>query len=231
MANTTVYLVTTETGVEQATTMKEVNALLDGKRVTKKAIEAGEVPEVTLAEVMPPTEEFVEAVTKAHEEHTSQEEPVEEDEDTQDSQEEDTEEDAALTDTHEEDNLTEYDEEEVEYPEVGEFDTEKAMKKYIKGLSDSQLLGWCELEGAEFKASEHEAINRMRMAMAIKAIHFPNTKPKASKKSKSKYAKWTTEELVAMALENDVEVPDDKGDMRICRMYTIMALKKAGLLD
>lgn len=119
----------------------------------------------------------------------------------------------------------------VEYPEVGDFKDEKAMKKFIKGLSDESLQEWCILEGAEWKANDHQSINRMRMAMAIKAIHFPDTAPKKSKKSKSKYSAYTTEDLVQMALDNDVEVPDDKGDMRICRMYTIMALKKAGIIE
>lgn len=122
-------------------------------------------------------------------------------------------------------------EDQLEYPEVGEFKDEKAMKKYIKKLTDDQLAEWCEIEGAEYKACDHESINRMRMAMAIKAVHFPDTAPKAGKsKKKSKYADYATEDLVQMALDNDVEVPDDKGDMRICRMYTIMALRKAGLL-
>lgn len=119
----------------------------------------------------------------------------------------------------------------TEYPEVGEFKDEKAMKKFIKGLSDESLREWCMLEGAEWKACDHESINRMRMAMAIKALHFPSLAPKKSKKSKSKYSQWETEDLVQMALDNDVEVPDDKGDNRILRMYTIMALRKAGIID
>jgi hypothetical protein len=119
----------------------------------------------------------------------------------------------------------------VEYPEVGDFKDEKAMKKFIKGLSDESLQEWCILEGAEWKANDHQSINRMRMAMAIKAKHFPSTAPKAGKKSKSKYASYSTEDLVTMALDNDVEVPDDKGDSKILRMYTIMALRKAGIIE
>lgn len=118
-----------------------------------------------------------------------------------------------------------------EYPEVGDFKDEKAIKKYIKTLSDKSLEEWCFLEGVTWKHNDHASINRMRMAMAIKAKHFPDTAPKATKKSKSKYADYTTEQLVQMALDNDIEVPDDKGDMRICRMYTIMALRKSGLLE
>lgn len=120
---------------------------------------------------------------------------------------------------------------EQDYPEVGDFKDEKAMKKYIKGLSDASLAEWCNLEGVEWKHNDHESINRMRMAMAIKALHFPTATASKGKKSKSKYASYSTEDLVQMALDNDIEVPDDKGDMRICRMYTIMALRKAGLID
>lgn len=120
---------------------------------------------------------------------------------------------------------------EQDYPEVGDFKDEKAIKKYIKGLSDSSLEEWCNLEGVEWKHSDHQSINRMRMAMAIKALHFKPATASKGKKSKSKYASYSTEDLVSMALENDIEVPDDKGDMRICRMYTIMALRKAGLID
>lgn len=119
----------------------------------------------------------------------------------------------------------------VEYPEVGDFKDEKAMKKFIKGLSDESLEEWCILEGAIWKHNDHQSINRMRMAMAIKAIHFPDTAPKATSKKKSKYGHYSNEELVQMALDNDISVPDDKGDLRIMRMYTIMALKKAGLIE
>lgn len=119
----------------------------------------------------------------------------------------------------------------TEYPEVGDFKDEKAMKKFIKGLSNESLQEWCMLEGAEWKPNDHESINRMRMAMAIKAKHFPQLAKSGGKKSKSKYASYSTEELVSMAMENDVEVPDDKGDTRILRMYTIMALRKAGMID
>jgi hypothetical protein len=149
----------------------------------------------------------------------------------------------ALTNTPDSDSAVDTDNEEeeesvvappvsdVEYPEIGDFKEEKAMKKFIKGLSDQSLYEWCILEGAEWKASDHESINRMRMAMAIKAKHFPGTTGKATKKSKSKYASYSTEDLVQMALDADIEVPDDKGDNRILRMYTIMALRKAGIID
>jgi len=118
----------------------------------------------------------------------------------------------------------------TEYPEVDHFKDEKSMKKYIKGLTNEELAEWCELEGAEYNPNEHVSINRMRMAMAIKAIHFPDTAPKAKSKKKSKYSDYSTEDLVQMALDNDVEIRDDKGDPRILRMYTIMALREAGLI-
>lgn len=120
----------------------------------------------------------------------------------------------------------------VEYPELGSFKDDKELKKFIKQLSDKQVHEWVQLEGLTFKPNEHAAINRMRMAMAIKDAHFPKaTSGSGTGKSKSKYAKFSTEELVSLALENDVEVKDDKGDPRILRMYTIMALRNAGVLD
>lgn len=121
----------------------------------------------------------------------------------------------------------------VEYPEIGStaVKDEKAFKKYVKKLSDAQVFDWCELEGATWKrCPEQPPIDRMRAVMALKAKHFPHTAPKASSKSKSKYADYKTEDLVQMALDNDITVRDDKGDERILRMYTIMALREAGLL-
>ena len=160
--------------------------------------------------------------------------------DTDDSQEEDTDEVLTTTDedtdedtevstnTHEEDTQ----DSDIEYPEVGYFEDEKAIKKYIKKLSNDELQEWCELEGATWKPNDHESINRMRMAMAIKAVHFPELAvSKGKSKKKSKYGDYTTEQLVEMAMDNDVAVPDDKGDLRICRMYTIMALRKAGVIE
>lgn len=119
----------------------------------------------------------------------------------------------------------------AEFPEVGSFKDEAAMKKYVKNVSDADIAEWCVLEGLEVKPTDHDSIRRMRGIMALKALHFPSTAPKGAKKSKSKYGAYTIETLVQMALDNDVEVPDDRGDARILRMYTIMALKKAGLLE
>lgn len=118
----------------------------------------------------------------------------------------------------------------TEYPEVGAFDDVKAFKKYLKKLTNDQLTEWCELEGATWNFNEHESINRMRMAMAIKAKHFPDTAPKGGTKSKSKYSDYTTEELLEIAINHSVDVKDAKGDARILRMYTIVALRDAGLL-
>lgn len=115
----------------------------------------------------------------------------------------------------------------VVYPEKGYFKTEKDIKKYYKQLSEEQLDEWLEIEGLEYKPNDNEGINRMRKCMAILNFHFP----KESKgKKKSPYAKYSTEELIEMALDNNIEVQDAKGDLRILRMYAIVALKKAGIL-
>jgi hypothetical protein len=108
------------------------------------------------------------------------------------------------------------------FPEKGGFQDEKAMKKHIKGLSDAQLVEWMELEGLTHNPAEHEAINRMRMAMAIKELHFPS-EPKA-KKSDSPYKQYSTETLIQMVVDGDVPVEPTE-DMRIMRMRCIMALR------
>lgn len=113
------------------------------------------------------------------------------------------------------------------YPEKGYFEDKKDLQKFYKYLSDEQLLEWVELEGLEFKATDSESINRMRMAMAILYHWFP--KAPASKK-KSKYADYTNEMLLEMAIQNDVvfEVCDDE---RILRMRAIMALRAAKVIE
>jgi hypothetical protein len=63
--------------------------------------------------------------------------------------------------------------------------------------------------------------------MAITNYHFPKT---TTTTKKSKYADYTTEQLVEMCAEHDVAVKDDKGDMRILRMYCIVALREAGVI-
>jgi hypothetical protein len=117
----------------------------------------------------------------------------------------------------------------IEYPEVGAFADKKAMKKYVKKLSLEQVFDWCDLEGVMFNPCDHEAINRMRAIMAMTDKHFPATAP-ATTKSKSKYADMSTEALVALAATKKVAVKDAKGNVKIQRMYTIMALKEAGHL-
>ena len=121
------------------------------------------------------------------------------------------------------------------YPEVGQFDKDEAgMKKYIKALSNEQLQEWCELEGATWNPHDNVSINRMRMAMAIKAKHFPHLSAgtgNGTKKSKAKYGHLSNEDLAKMCLDGDVEVRDAKGDARIERMYMIMDLRKAGVIE
>lgn len=117
-----------------------------------------------------------------------------------------------------------------EYPEVGFFKEKKQLQKFYKQLTDEQLNDWIELEGLVYKESDNEPINRMRKCMAILNLHFPKTSTGSTKK-KSKYADFSTEQLLEMALDNDVEVKEAKGDERILRMYAIMALRNAGLLE
>ena len=228
-------------GEEKVSTLAEVAKILGVSRVAKKDVEEGkydvviEEAAVSLAD----TEEVVEEVVAEEEdilegvevvEDEEEEEAAEEaEEPTAEEEPEEDWEEGYPVDTAEEEE--EEEDGEIEYPEVGDFEDEKAIKKYIKGLTDEQLQAWCELEGAEWVENEHRNINRMRMAMAIKAVHFPELAKKPSSKKKSKYAEYTTEELVEMAIDNNVEVRDDKGNERILRMYTIIALREAGLLD
>ena len=118
--------------------------------------------------------------------------------------------------------------EENGYPEVGYFTEKKDLQKFYKQLDDSVLEDWISIEGLEFKPCEDsEPINRMRMCMAILYKHFP--KEHSEGKKKSKYAQYTTESLIQMAIDNDVAVePTD--DMKIMRMRTIMALRTAKLI-
>lgn len=118
-----------------------------------------------------------------------------------------------------------------EYPEVGAFTEKKQLQKFYKQLTDEQLNDWIELEGLTYKESDNEPINRMRKCMAILDLHFPKENTGSSKK-KSKYASFTTEQLLELALDNNVEVKEAKGnDERILRMYTIMALRNAGVIE
>ena len=248
--NTQVYSVTVEGTTSEVSTLKAVKELTGNKGITTKAVMAGEVDGVILLE-----SSTLEASATTTEEPTFTTELVEPTPEALDilSKEFDNleiihvgdaptlaltnteEEPTVLTNTEDEEPTDDVDapsDNQLEYPEVGTFDTEKAIKKYIKGLSNDELAEWVELEGVTYTANDHESINRMRQAMAIKALHFPQlAKTSGSTKKKAKYADYTTEALVEMAIENDIEVRDDKGDMRILRMYTIMALKTAGLIS
>jgi len=116
---------------------------------------------------------------------------------------------------------------EIEYPEVGHFESVEDIKKFYKRLSMEQITEWADIEGLEWKTNDNPGINRMRACMAISNHHFPK---KSGSKKKAKYGHLTTEELLEMAIDNDIEVRDGKGNENILRMYTIMALKQAGIL-
>lgn len=113
------------------------------------------------------------------------------------------------------------------YPELGHFTDQKDLQKFYKHLTDEQLLEWVELEGLEFKPADSAPINRMRMAMSILYKHFPKA---PSAKKKSKYADYTNEMLLQLAMDNDIifEVCEDE---RILRMRAIMALRVAEIIE
>lgn len=115
------------------------------------------------------------------------------------------------------------------YPEVGTYEDKKDLQKFYKHLDDTQLAEWIELEGLEFKPNESAPINRMRMAMAILYLHFPKAPSEGSKK-KAKYAGYTTEHLMELAIANEVvfEMCDDD---RILRMRAIMALRASKVIE
>jgi coproporphyrinogen III oxidase-like Fe-S oxidoreductase len=115
------------------------------------------------------------------------------------------------------------------YPEVGQFDEQKALQKFYKQLETEQLEEWAGIEGLEFKACpEQPMIHRMRVAMAILYKHFPKEPSKTKKESK--YAKYSLEDLVNLAVENDVAV-ETTDDDRIMRMRLIMALRVAKVVE
>lgn len=113
------------------------------------------------------------------------------------------------------------------YPEVGQFADDKSLQKFYKQLSQEQLDAWVALEGLTYNpCPEQPAIHRMRAAMAILYKHFP--KP-ATVKKESKYKQYSTEQLVSMALENNVAF-ETCDDMRILRMRAIQALRANNII-
>ncbi len=108
------------------------------------------------------------------------------------------------------------------YPEVGMVADEKSLQKFYKQLDTAQVEEWVALEGLTFKpCPEQPAIHRMRACMAVLRLHFP---VEVKAKKESPYKKYTTEDLVQMALDNSVAFePSD--DDRIMRMRAIMALR------
>lgn len=114
--------------------------------------------------------------------------------------------------------------EEITYPEVGHFTEKKDLQKYYKKLSVEQLEDWVALEGLEVKPTDSPQIYRMRLCMAVLYLHYPKA---PTKKKESKYAKYSLEDLVGLAIEHEVPV-EMTDDDRIMRMRTIMALRAAG---
>ncbi|MMZ43569.1 hypothetical protein D1872_51260 [compost metagenome] len=118
---------------------------------------------------------------------------------------------------------------EVQYPEKGTFADVKELQKYIKPLTDEQIAEWVGLEGLEVKDYGSAPINRMRQIMAIKELHFPSEK-KPSAKKESPYKKYSTEQLVEMAIDNNA-LFEPTEDTRILRMRAIMALRAAKVIE
>lgn len=117
--------------------------------------------------------------------------------------------------------------EENGFPEVGMFEDKKSLQKFYKQLDIEVIEEWVALEGLEFTPCEDsEAIHRMRACMAILYKHYPK---ESKSKKKSKYADYSLEDLITMAVENDVAVEICE-DNRILRMRAIMALREAGLV-
>lgn len=256
MSVKTLYLLSTEEGTtESFNTIGALNKFA-GIKATKQGILDGKFDNIQMVEEVPPTDEAVEAITKAHEEHKDTAvlklddstvevdiEPKQETLDFNDKVEVIHVGDAPKTPVKEEDTEVLTNKEDgtdddadvpgsaqLDFPEVGDFDDDKDMAKYIKELTNEDLASWVELEGIEHKTNDNPAINRMRMAMAIKQLHFPKAQSTGTKtKKKSKYGHLSMEDLAGLVIDNDITVRDAKGDPRIERMYMIMALKDAGV--
>ena len=114
------------------------------------------------------------------------------------------------------------------YPAVGTFTDKKVLQKFYKQLPTEVLEDWCAKEGLEYKpCTDNDSIHRMRVAMAILYLHFPK---ETKAKPKSKYADYTLEQLVDMALEHSVAV-EMTDDTRILRMRLIMGLRASKVID
>ena len=118
--------------------------------------------------------------------------------------------------------------EEFGYPEVGVFTEKKDLQKFYKQLDTETLMDWCAVEGLEYNpCEENESIHRMRVAMSILYKHFPK---QTKAKKQSKYAQYSLEDLVNMAVDNAVAV-EETDDNRILRMRLIMNLRASGVIE
>jgi len=113
------------------------------------------------------------------------------------------------------------------YPEAEVFADKKDLQKFYKHLSDEQLADWIELEGLEYTPNDSQPINRMRMAMAVLYSRFPKA---PSAKKQSKYAQYSNEDLMNLAIKHSIEF-EMTDDDRILRMRAIMALRVAGIIE
>ena len=113
------------------------------------------------------------------------------------------------------------------YPELSQFEDENSLQKFYKKLDMAQITEWLGIEGLTYAACpEQPAIDRMRACMALLYKRFPK---QTKAKPESPYKKYSLEDLINMALENDVVV-EPTPDEKIMRMRTIMALKVKGVL-
>lgn len=123
--------------------------------------------------------------------------------------------------------VAKYVEENNGYPEVGTFEDKKDLQKFYKHVPTEGLEDWVAIEGLEVAKVDSEPIYRMRLAMAVLYLHFPKA---PSTKKKSKYADYSLEDLLQMALDKDV-IFESTDDERILRMRAIMALRVAGHIE
>lgn len=114
------------------------------------------------------------------------------------------------------------------FPELEIFVEKADLQKFYKKLDTAVLEDWAALEGVEFKPNEHASIHRMRVAQAILFKRFPKPAPKA--KQDSPYKKFSTEELVQMAVDHEVPV-EATDDLRILRMRLIMSLRAHKIVE